>query len=253
MAKKLAMYTALFGRFEELYDPFGHLDGTYYFHGPNKIDRFYFTDLEMNGKISYPVIKKNLDYLSRVKRQRKVKIKIPDEIFDNYEYSMWVDCRPLLTIDPYFFLDFLDTDFLIMGHGSRRCAYDEGKVCIWNHKAKESVMNKQLDYYREQGFPTQNGLQYTGFMVRRHTKKLKELMDSWWREVRKFTHRDQVSLPYVLWKHNFDVTLFPENFKQKLYLNVRDFNIGTIHENAKYREYVTTLVFGEDYWKSKNS
>jgi len=224
--KKLALYTALFGRFEELHDPFGHLDGTYYFHGDNKIDRFYFTDLHMDGKISYPVIKKNLDYLSHVKRQRKVKIKIPDEIFDNYEYSMWVDCRPKLMIDPYFFTDFLDTDFLIMNHGSRRCVYDEGKVCIMNSKAKESVMSNQLDFYRAQGYPEQNGLYYTGFLVRRHTKASKNLMGAWWREVEKFTARDQVSLPYVLWKHGFDITLFPENLKQKLYDGVKDFNIG---------------------------
>lgn len=224
--KKLALYTALFGKFDELYDPFGHRDGMYYFNDSNKIDRFYFTDLDMNGRISYPVIKKNLDYLSHVKRQRKTKICIPDEIFDNYEYSMWVDCRPKLMIDPYFFTDFLDTDFLIMNHGSRRCVYDEGKVCVMNSKANESVMSKQLDFYRNEGYPAQNGLYYTGFMVRKHTKELKKLMNSWWREVKKFSHRDQVSLPYVVWKHGFDITLFPEGFKPKLYMNVRDFNIG---------------------------
>ena len=223
--KKLAIYTALFGEFDTLYDPLGHLDGMYHFNG-HGIDRFYFTDLDMNGRISYAVVKKNLDYLSFVKRQRKVKIIIPDEIFDNYEYSMWVDCRPKLVIDPYFFLDYLDTDFLIMGHSCRRCLYDEGKVCVMNSKARESVISKQLDYYRGKEYPTQNGLYYTGFMVRKHTKELKELMNSWWGEVRKFSHRDQVSLPYVLWKHKFDITLFPENLKPKLYMNVRDFNIG---------------------------
>ena len=224
--KKLAIYTALFGKFDHLYDPLGHRDGMYQFDGKNGIDRFYFTDLDMDGKISYTVIKKNLDYLSFVKRERKVKILIPDEVFDNYEYSMWVDSRPKLDIDPYFFLDFLDTDFLIMEHGSRRCAYDEARACVMNSKAKESVISKQLDYYRSQEYPTQNGLYYTGFMVRKHTKELKELMNSWWGEVKKFSHRDQVSLPYVIWKHEFDITLFPEEFKQKLYMNVRDFNIG---------------------------
>lgn len=223
--KKLALYTALFGEFDELYDPYGHRDGMHHFDGDG-IDRFYFTDLDMNGKICYTVIKKNMDYLSFVKRQRKVKILIPDEVFDNYEYSMWVDSRPKLSIDPYFFLDFLDTDFLIKTHGSRRCVYDEGKVCIMNSKARESVVSKQLDYYRSQEYPTQNGLYYTGFMVRKHTKELKELMNSWWREVRKFSHRDQVSLPYVIWKHKFDITLFPEDFAQDLFMNVKDFNIG---------------------------
>jgi len=89
--KKLAIYTALFGRHEELYDPFGHLDGMYHFNGNDDIDRFYFTDLDMSGKgISYPIIKKNLDYLPSPRRIRKVMILIPPEIFDNYEYSLFV-------------------------------------------------------------------------------------------------------------------------------------------------------------------
>jgi len=226
MAKKLAIYTALFGEFDDLYDPFGHLDGTYHFKYGSGVDRFYFTDLDMNGKISYPVIKKNLDYLSFVKRQRKTKICIPDEIFDNYEYSIWADTRGKLAANPYFFLDFLETDFLLMSHGSRRCVYDEGKVCVMNSKAKESVISKQLDYYRSQEYPTQNGLYYTGFMVRKHTKELKKLMNSWWGEVRKFSHRDQVSLPYVIWKHKFNFTPCPEALKPKLFIGVKDINIG---------------------------
>ena len=40
--KKLALYTALFGEFDELCDPFGHLDGMYHFNGGG-VDRFYFT------------------------------------------------------------------------------------------------------------------------------------------------------------------------------------------------------------------
>jgi len=224
--KKLAMYTALFGKFDPLYDPFGHLDGMYHFDGENSIDRFYFTDLNMNGKISYTMIKKNLDYLSCVKRQRRVKIKIPDEVFDNYEYSIWVDSRSKLAMEPYFLLKFLDTDFLIMSHGTRCCVYDEGKACIASFKAKKSVIFKQLDFYKSQKYPIRNGLYYTGFLLRKHTAKLKELMNSWWREVGKFSHRDQVSLPYVLWRHGFDITLFPEHLRQELYMNVGDMNIG---------------------------
>jgi len=113
-----------------------------------------------------------------------------------------------------------------MGHGSRRCAYDEGKACIVTFKAKESVISKQLDFYKSQGYPTQNGLYYTGFLVRRHTKEMKRLMNSWWREVKKFSHRDQVSLPYVLWEHKFGITLFPEHLRQEVYINAGDMNIG---------------------------
>lgn len=216
MAKKLALYTALFGRFEPEHDPFGHLNYTRY----GDIDRFYFTDLNMDGKIPYTVIKKDLDYLPGVKRQRKVKIKIPSEIFDNYEYSMWVDCRPLLAIDPYRLLSLADADLLIRSHDYRRCAYDEGKICVMQNRVSKSAVDRQLEHYRSQEFPPQNGLYHTGFMIRKHTKKLKKLMDAWWAEVRKFSHRDQISLPYVLWKQKFDVTVFPRDFSETYQMRV---------------------------------
>jgi len=220
MAKKLALYTGLFGRHEPEYDPYGHLDNTYNFSSGNGIDRFYFTDLDMEGKIPYTVIKKELGHLSFVKRQRKIKIKIPDEIFDNYEYSLWLDCRPLLAIDPYVLLRLADTDFLIRSHDYRRCAYDEGKICVMQNRVSKLAVDRQLEHYRSQGFPTQNGLYHTGFMIRKHTKKLKELMNSWWAEVREYSHRDQISLPYVLWKHKFDVTVFPRDFPETYQMRV---------------------------------
>jgi hypothetical protein len=39
-----------------------------------------------------------------------------------------------------------------------------------------------------------------GFSVRRNDKKTNHLHDVWYRETERFTPRDQLSLPYALWK-----------------------------------------------------
>ena len=220
MAKKLAIYTALFGRFESLYDPLGHLDGTHGF-GNNGIGRYYFTDLDMEDKrISYPVIQKRIDHLPPVRRQRRTKILIPEEIFDNYEYSIWVDSRPKLAVDPYSLLDYLepDSDILLMKHSDRDCVYDEGRVCVKHGKDVEPTVSRQLDYYRTMGYPSHNGLYASTIILRRHTKKLKKLMGVWWSQIEAFSHRDQISLPYAVKVCDFNVSLYPDELKPDLFL-----------------------------------
>jgi hypothetical protein len=222
MAKKIAAYTALFGRYEPLYDSLGHLDETYRFSGEDGVDRFYFTDMDMtNKRISYPIIKKNLDDLPPVKRQRMIKITIPDEIFDNYEYSIWVDSRPKLAVDPHFFMSHLkdETDALFLSHGTRDCVYEEGRTCIEHRRDARDVILRQLDYYKTQGYPARNGLYATNLLARKHTKKTRRLMDSWWNQVETFSCRDQISLPYVLWKCDFDVSVYPDKLRKDLFLD----------------------------------
>lgn len=218
--EKLAIYTALFGRHEPLYDPLGHLDETYRFDGKG-IDRFYFTDLDMSNKrISYPIIKKNLDDLVPRLRIRKTMILIPPEIFDNYEYSIFVGCRVKLAVDPYAFFDYLkpDSDILLLEHNQRDCVYDEGRACVSMGKAKESIMSEQLDFYKEMGYPSNNGLYTTLFILRKHTKEIKKLMNVWWSQLEAFSHRDQVSLPYAIHVCKFNVSTYPKKLNPDLFL-----------------------------------
>jgi hypothetical protein len=217
VAKKLAIYTALFGKFEPLYDPLGHLDGTYY----DSIDRFYFTDLDMSDKrISYPIIPKHIDHLPSVRRQRRTKILIPEEIYDNYEFSIWVDSRPKLAADPYSLIDYMepDSDMMLMRHNDRDCVYDEGRVCVDNGKAIEKEVSNQLDFYRDIGYPPHNGLWATNMMLRRHTGTLLKLMRIWWSQIEAFSHRDQISLPYAARVAKAKISSYPDELRGDLFL-----------------------------------
>ncbi len=100
------------------------------------------------------------------------------------------------------------SDFLTREHQYRDCIYVEGSKCIDNNKGNPHDIEKQLNRYRQDNYPEHNGLYYTAWLFRRHTEKLKFFSELWWGQLKRFSHRDQVSLPYVAWKHNFRITQY---------------------------------------------
>ena len=66
-------------------------------------------------------------------------------------------------------------------------------------------MDKQIANYLSQGFPTHNGLFENSILVRDNRNVcVQALMRYWWDEYNKYQTRDQLSLPYVIWKTKFD-------------------------------------------------
>ncbi|MCK4819048.1 DUF616 domain-containing protein, partial [bacterium] len=133
------------------------------------------------------------------------------EIFNNYEYSVYVDCKRESVIDFEWLLSFMEpqSDFVTRQHKTRDCVYDEGKVCIEKRIDDKATILKQLGFYRDEGYPVHNGLHYSYILLRRHTKRLKEFSRLWWEQLEWYSFRDQISLPYVAWKHNMEISICP--------------------------------------------
>jgi len=202
--RKFILYTAIFGKIGR---------GV---HAPEisipDVDRVCFTDLDIKSDF-YQIKKMNLDSLVSVRRQRWLKVCIPDEIFDNYEYSVYVDCKRESVVDFEWLLSFMKptSDFVTRRHKTRDCIYEEGKVCIEKRKDDEAIILKQLDFYHNEGYPFHNGLHYSYILLRRHTKRLKEFLKLWWEQIEKYSFRDQISLPYVAWKHSMKISICARN------------------------------------------
>jgi len=221
--KKFVLYTARFGS-----------PGRFNFPGisiPN-VDKFFFTDLDVKSGCHqmipvrkgefvkndfYEIKKINLDHLSSVpvRRQRFVKICIPDEIFDNYEYSIYADCKRPFSFDFDWLLSCLkpESDFLVSRHRKRDCIYDEGMICIKKRRDRKAIILEQLDYYRSENYPAHNGLYASFWLFRRHTKRLKEFSMLWWEQLTNYSLRDQISLPYVAWKHDMKISIYEKSSK----------------------------------------
>lgn len=213
--KKFVIYTARFGE-----------PGRFNFPEVSikRVDRICYTDLRVlpgcgtsipvrKGKFKlndfYDMRKIKANQKNSIMQQRFMKIIIPEEIFNNYEYSAYVDCKRPIRID---FEDCVrqlkdGSDFLTRKHPARDCVYDEARFCINKDGTKGSVcdIEKQVDHYKKRGYPEHNGLYLTSWVFRRHTEKVKWLSEFWWDQLVRFSHRDQISLPYVAWKHNMDI------------------------------------------------
>ena len=200
--KKFMMYAAVFGKkanfkMPKLTDP--------------GIERVLYTDIpkRFDPHVFYQVKTLRIDHLDPVRRNRFVKIMIPDEIFDNYEYSLYMDYKHPTNIDFDLLLSCLEpeSDMLISKHKKRDCIYDEGIACVMKGKDDKKTIVNQLDFYKSEGYPNHNGLYAAYWLFRRHTKQLKESMKLWWEQVEKHSCRDQISLPYVAWKHGMKISV----------------------------------------------
>jgi hypothetical protein len=92
-------------------------------------------------------------------------------------------------------------DFALYSHPFRDCIYAEAVECarighdwVWSFA-------RQAHRYRRAGLPKGSGLYECNILLRNHlAPKVVALMETWWNEFRDGVRRDQVSLPYLLWK-----------------------------------------------------
>ena len=216
--KKFVIYTAIFGEsgrfnFPEIsikgvdkicYTNLGVEDGCHQLL-PVRKGRFKQNDF-------YEIRKRDPDQPTSVMQQRFMKIIIPDEIFDNYEYSAYVDCKRPIGIDfkhnEKLLIEHPKSDFLTRKHQRRDCVYDEAEKCIDSKKGVRRDIEKQVDFYKKERYPKHNGLYCTFWLFRRHTRQIKDFSKLWWDQLVKFSHRDQISLPYIAWKHDMEIVKF---------------------------------------------
>lgn len=192
---KIVIYTALFGDYEELLDP-KFID--------DRFDYVCFTDnpdLKSNVWEIRLIDNMNLD---NVRKAREVKI-LPHKFLKDYDYSIWVDAGFQIVGDLYDFINRESTgkSMLAIIHSDRNCVYDEAEVCIKSQKDDINRIKNQVNNYKKNHFPEEFGLIESGFLFRKHNDPdLINVMEDWYFEVVNFSKRDQLSLPYVLWKNN---------------------------------------------------
>ena len=151
------------------------------------------------------MIPDKLNYLSTVKQQRYIKTH-PHEFLKEYSESIWVDGSVDLIGDLNEFISTLDKkyDVQIQKHPQRDCIYDEAKAVVTGMKDIPENVNPQIEFYRSEEFPEHYGLSETNVIYRRHnTRSCIKLMSKWWEMIERFSHRDQLSLSYALWKLDY--------------------------------------------------
>jgi hypothetical protein len=136
--------------------------------------------------------------LFREKRRNARIFKVLSHLFVEADYSIWVDGRVFLKVLPDQLINLLDDkEVLIFRHPNWDCIYKEAEVVL-NAKLDDiEIVEKQMERYKNSGYPENHGLAMTGIIVRKHTDKIKRLNEQWWSEICRGSSRDQLSFNYV--------------------------------------------------------
>ncbi|MCP4903174.1 MAG: glycosyltransferase, partial [bacterium] len=196
--RRYVVYTAIAGGYDQVKLPLQISD---------EFDYVCFTDREIDDHNVWQV--RRFEYLNRdpTRMARFVKMR-PHVYFPEYEVSIWIDANLHLKGNPESFLiNLLEKPFAAFVHPHRDCVYEEALEIISRGGLDDpTVVRDHMNRYRSQHFPDDSGLIETNVLVRRHNDPaVKRLMNLWWHQLVNGSKRDQLSLPYVLWRAGFEI------------------------------------------------
>jgi hypothetical protein len=211
MNDRSIIYTAIAGGYDRLKPPCGtaSLDG--------RSHRMAFVDnpalcggTNCTGWQIEPMVSICMDPRMQAK---KYKVLAHEVLPTGTEYSLWVDGSIAFSVNLHpgdLASKFLrDTDLALFQHPKRRCLYAEAHTCQLKKLDDPAVMARQMNRYRVEGYPRDNGLAECSVILRRHTPKVEQLNNLWWTEIVNGSSRDQLSFNYVCWKLGIRYSLFP--------------------------------------------
>jgi hypothetical protein len=183
------------------YSPVSHFRQSSMYCKKNNYSYYVFTDriiedLDISNQIIFSYKAPDPRYAAKV-----FKI-LPFLFFDTAQFSLWVDANIFLLKDLHLLMnDFvlLDDDFLLFEHNKRNSIIEESIECVKYGKDNSKIINSQISQYNEKYKNLGNlGLYQGRVLLRKHTKSVKKMSDSWWGEISNGSIRDQLSLPVTL-------------------------------------------------------
>ena len=123
-----------------------------------------------------------------------------------------------------------ETGIAMHRHIQRDDIYDEAATCIWYRKGNRKKLKEQIKRYKLEGFPRNYGMLEATIIVCDICNKQAEIIfEEWWGEFYdSASFRDQIALPYILWKQNIKISDIG-NLGCNLYVNPK-FIVGVLHE-----------------------
>ena len=160
-------------------------------------DTVLFTDQDVPQKMGWTV--RSVYYLDNpVLESRRIKI-LSHQFLSNYDLVCYVDANQKLLKPP-------PSKPVWFHHVRRKTIFEEARQLIINGRFPEDEVNKMMSHYINNDYQD-CGLYLNGYFIRRHTPEINLLHDIWFEETERFLPRDQLTLPYAI----FRTGIFPEN------------------------------------------
>lgn len=150
---------------------------------------------------------KNISYLQlRGKLLNRYAKFFPHKIFNDYEYSVYIDGNVTILHDiTSLVFELLENHSLALySHPFRSTIYDEAIECAWRGFANYWSIINQVKKYKSEGF-NDDTLFECSIIFRKHDNSLNVFSEYWWHEFSNKAKRDQISLTYSAWKSNTNI------------------------------------------------
>ncbi|KAL8059830.1 hypothetical protein ABFX02_03G112300 [Erythranthe guttata] len=149
-----------------------------------------------------------------MRRVGKIPKFLPHRLFPSARYSIWLDSKLRLQLDPLLILEYFlwrkGYEYAISNHYDRHCLWEEVAQNKKLNKYNHSVIDEQFAFYQADGMKRFNASDANkllpsnvpegSFIVRAHTPMSNLFSCLWFNEVDRFTPRDQLSFAYTYHK-----------------------------------------------------
>ncbi|KAJ7969704.1 Transmembrane protein (DUF616) [Quillaja saponaria] len=159
------------------------------------------------------VVVKNLPY-DDMRRVGKIPKLLPHRLFPSARYSIWLDSKLRLQLDPLLILEYFlwrkGYEYAISNHYDRYCVWEEVAQNKKLNKFNHTIIDQQFAFYQADGLKRFNSSDANkllpsnvpegSFIIRAHTPMSNLFSCLWFNEVDRFTPRDQLSFAYTYQK-----------------------------------------------------
>lgn len=146
--------------------------------------------------------------------------KINSHLLPPHDISVYLDASYGFKKPINKMLEYLrEADIALSLHGKDNCLYDHAITCITCKLDDPIKIFEQVGRYASEDYPRMAGLTENSFIIRRNNGKIKELNELWWEEYQKGSQRDQLSLPYALWKTKPKLSVLPFSARENKWLH----------------------------------
>ncbi len=196
---RIAVYTCITGGYEQLKEPVWV---------PDNCDFYVITDREIPTESVWQKIDVTAlalpDNLTSAEKNRYCKM-FPHRlsVIGDYRYSVYIDGKIIPYSDLTEFVNRIGKyGMATHRHTHRNCAYEEAAACLLVKKETKERIEKTCAFLESEKFPHGYGLLECCCIARDHeSETMRDVMAAWWEAFMQYAKRDQLTLPYVLYKH----------------------------------------------------
>jgi hypothetical protein len=256
---RYVVYTSVFGSYDWVFPPLEIEDDICY---------VLFTDNPGLSVRGWKTVVVEADRFHDARAANRYYKMLAHKEFPDFDYSLYIDGNiRLLGKTSRIIREFHSSESCLglFRHPIRSSVREEADSCVMTGKiTNTAALEKELSLYREYGFLDDVGLVEATVNFKNHQHpSLAEAMELWWSLFERFGTRDQISLPYVLWKKGVPCTYQPFSFRDPnpyfgFYTHRGDQRAPRYYayvEGRSYDSHVYALILGawHLYWEVRRA